>query len=46
MVNDEEYYELGIACADICNALDRGIHGRRVNELSPSVFIAIEKLTT
>lgn len=46
MINDEEYFDLGIACADVCNALDRGINGRRLDELSQSVLMAIEKLTT
>lgn len=45
MLNEENYFELGLACADVCNALDRGISGRRADELSESVLIAIEKLT-
>ena len=46
MVNDNDYIELGLACADVCKALDRGMSGRRVDELSQSVFEAIGQLTT
>ena len=46
MINRNDYVELGLACADVCRALDWGINGRRVNELSQSVFEAIGQLTT
>ena len=46
MANDTDYIELGLACADVCKALDRGMKGRRVDELSQSVFEAIGQLTT
>ena len=46
MVNETDYVELGLACADVCRALDRGMDGRRVGELSQSVFEAIGQLTT
>ena len=46
MVNKIDYVELGLACADVCRALDRGMNGRLVDELSVSVFEAIEQLTT
>ena len=46
MLNKQEYVELGLACADVCKALDRGMNGRRVDELSQSVYEAIEQLTT
>ena len=45
MVNKTDYVELGLACADVCRALDRGMGGRRVDELSQSVFEAIGQLT-
>ena len=45
MINEEDYVDLGLACADVCRTLDRGMRGRRVNELSQSVFEAIEQLT-
>ena len=45
MVNETDYVDLGLACADVCRALDRGMSGKRVGELSQSVFEAIEQLT-
>ena len=45
MVNKSDYVELGLACADVCKALDRGMNGRRMDKLSQSVFEAIEQLT-
>jgi len=45
MINEVDYVEPGLACAGVCEALDRGINGRRVNQLSQSVLTAIEKLT-
>jgi len=46
MINKTDYVELGLACADVCRALDRGVNGRRVDELTHSVFGAIGQLTT
>jgi hypothetical protein len=46
MVNEEDYDDIGLACADVCTALKRGIDGKRLEELSQSVFDAIETLTT
>ena len=43
MANKLDYVELGLACADVCSALDRGM--RQTNELSRSVYEAIEQLT-
>ena len=45
MVNKLDYVELGLACAEVCKALDRGMNGRRLDELSRSVREAIEQLT-
>ena len=45
MVNEEDYVNLGLACADVCKALDRGMNGRRVDQLSQSVFEVIGQLT-
>jgi hypothetical protein len=45
MVNKTDYVELGLACADVCKALDRGMKGR-VDALSQSVCEAIEQLRT
>ena len=46
MVNKTDYVELGLACADVCKALDRGVSGRRLDEFSQSVFEAIGQLAT
>ena len=45
MINERDYVELGLCCADICRALDRGMDGRRVDDLSQSVCEAINQLT-
>ena len=42
----EDYIDLGIYCADVCKALDRGLDGRRLDDLSPSALGAIQQLTT
>ena len=46
MANKLDYVELGLACADVCRSLDRGVNGRRADELSQSAREAIEQLTT
>ena len=46
MINQQDYVELGLNCADICRALDRGMDGRKLDDLSRSVREAINQLTT
>ena len=46
MVNEQDYVELGLFCADICRALDRGVNGKKLNDLNQSVCDAINQLTT
>ena len=46
MVNRADYVELGLACADVCTALDRGLNGKRLKDLNNSVSEAIKQLTT
>ena len=46
MASKLDYVELGLACADVCRALDRGMNQRQTNELSRSVYEAIGELTT
>jgi len=46
MANKLDYVELGLACAGVCKALDRGINERQTSELSQSVYEAIGELTT
>jgi len=45
MASKTDYVDLGFACADVCRVLDRGVNGRRVDVLSPSVIEAIHQLT-
>ena len=46
MINEQDYVELGLNCADICTALDRGINGKKLDDLGQSVCEAINQLTT
>ena len=41
-----DYVELGLACADACTALDRGMNERKIYDLNQSVYEAINQLTT
>ena len=45
MANKQDYVELGLACADVCRALDRGMNGKKLDELSSSVSDAVSQLT-
>ena len=44
MTNESDYVELGMACADVCAALKRGLDGKSEGELNDSVRKAIEQL--
>ena len=44
MGNKVDYVELGLTCADVCEALHRGMDGRRGDQLGQSVLGMIEKL--
>ena len=46
MINQMDYVELGLACAEVCTALDRGLNGKKLNDLNNSVLEAIKQLTT
>ena len=46
MANRTDYVELGLACAEVCKALDRGVNGRRMDDLSQTLLQAIGRLTT
>jgi len=46
MNNDEDYVDLGLACAGVCTALDRGLNGRLLSGLDGSVCETISQLTT
>ena len=45
MVSKVDYVELGLTCADVCEALDLGIDRRQADELNHSILEGIEKLT-
>jgi len=45
MLNKLEYVELGLVCADICGALDRGMERKKPDELNQSARDAINQLT-
>jgi len=46
MVNERDYIELGLSCAEICKALDQGMRGKILDDLGHSVCEAINQLTT
>jgi hypothetical protein len=46
MIRRSDCVELGLACADVCKALGRGMNDTQGVELSQPVFEAIEQLTT
>ena len=46
MANEQEYVDIGLSCADICKALDRGMNEKKLDELDKSVRDAINQLTT
>ena len=44
MANEADYVELGLACADVCATLKRGLDGKSEDGLNDSVRKAIERL--
>ena len=44
MLNELDYVAFGFACADVCTALDRGMNGKKMNNLDQSVCEAINQL--
>ena len=44
MANKQEYIELGLSCAKTCKALERGMDGRELDELSEPMQGAISEL--
>jgi hypothetical protein len=46
MTNEEDCVEIGMACADVCTALSRGLNGKLLEDLNESVCEAIKRLTT
>ena len=45
MTNKDDYVELGLACADVCTALSRGLNGKLLKDLNESACEAIKQLT-
>jgi hypothetical protein len=45
-MNVTDYVDLGLACAEVCKALDWGMDGKKLDDLSQSVREAINQLTT
>ena len=45
-INQADYIELGLACADDCQVISLRIKSRGDDRLSPSILRAIEQLTT
>ena len=46
MANQADYVELGLACADVCATLRRGLEGKSEDDLNNSVREAIKRLRT
>jgi hypothetical protein len=46
MINRMDYFELGLACSDVCTALDRGLKGKKLNDLNNPVCEAINQPMT
>ena len=46
MANEMDLVELGLYCADICKALERGMNGKKLSDLSQSLCDAINQMTT
>ncbi|KAF9641987.1 hypothetical protein BDM02DRAFT_3273625 [Thelephora ganbajun] len=44
-INDQDYVELGLCCTDICEALDRGVNGKQLDEFSQPLGETINQLT-
>ena len=45
MISKADDVELGLACAEVCQALSRGMSVGRADQLNQSVLEAVEKLT-
>ena len=45
MANNTDYVELGLACAEVCEALDQAMSGKKLDDLNQPVREAINQLT-
>ena len=46
MANDQDFVDLGRACGDVCQVLDRRLKGKQPDGLNQSIFDAIGDLTS
>ena len=46
MANEQDFVDLGLHCADICKALERGINEKKLDDISKSLCEAINQLNT
>ena len=46
MANETDYVDLGLACANVCKALERGMNGKKSEDFSEPVREAMNQLTT
>ena len=46
VIEEPNYVELGLACAGVCQDLDRGINGGGVDQLNQPILKEIERLAT
>ena len=46
MVNQIDYVELGLDCAEVCTTLNQGLRGKKLDDLHDTVCQAINQLTT
>ena len=45
MINKADYVEIGLTCADVCEALSRRMNTGRADQLNHSILEAIRLLT-
>ena len=46
MANNQDFVDLGKACGDVCQVLDRRLKGKRADRLNQSILDAIADLTS
>lgn len=46
MIDEVDYVELGLACANVCTTLGRQLDGKQSDRLNDSMYEAINHLTT
>ena len=46
MTNDQDFFDLGRACGDVCQVLDQRLKGKRSDGLSQSILDAIGELSS